>query len=46
MRQRPHGTEVEHADQPDMQGTFFTYNYVLFCIMFIIVAPRVIDLGL
>ena len=36
--------EVEHADQPDMQGTFYTYNY--FCIMFNIVAPRVIDLGI
>ena len=36
--------EAEHADQPDMQGTFYTCNY--FCIMFIIVAPRVIDLGL
>ena len=37
--------EAEHADQPDMQGTFYTCNYY-FCIMFIIVAPRVIDLGL
>ena len=37
--------EVEHADQPDMQGTFYTCNYY-FYIMFIIVAPRVIDLGL
>ena len=36
--------EAELADQPDMQGTFYTYNY--FCIMFIIVAPRVIDLGI
>ena len=36
--------EAEHADQPDMQVTFYTCNY--FCIMFIIVAPRVIDLGL
>ena len=36
--------EAEHADQPDMQGTFYTYNY--FRIMFIIVAPRGIDLGL
>ena len=36
--------EAEHADQPDMQGTFYTYNY--FCIMSIIVAPRVIELGL
>ena len=25
--------EAEHADQPDMQGTFYTCNY--FCIMFI-----------
>ena len=23
-RQRPHGTEAEHADQPDVQGTFNT----------------------
>ena len=23
-RQRPHGTEAEHANQPDMQGTFYT----------------------
>ena len=37
--------EAEHADQPDMQGTFYTCNY-FFCIMFIIIAPRVIDLGL
>ena len=22
-RQRSHSTEVEHADQPDMQGTFY-----------------------
>ena len=29
--------EAEHADQPDMQGMFYTCNY--FCIMFIIVAP-------
>ena len=36
--------EAEHADQPDMQGTFYTCNY--FCIMFIIVASRVIDFGL
>ena len=36
--------EAEHADQPDMQGTFYTCNY--FCITFIIVAPCVIDLGL
>ena len=36
--------EAEHVDQPDMQGTFYTCNY--FCIMFIIVAPLVIDLGL
>ena len=36
--------QAEHVDQPDMQGTFYTCNY--FCIMFIIVAPRVIDLGL
>ena len=36
--------EDEHANQPDMQGTFYTCNY--FCIMFIIVAPRVIDLGI
>ena len=40
--------EAEHADQSDMQGTFYTCNYVFFffCIMFIIVAPCVIDLGL
>ena len=37
--------KAEHADQPDMQSTFYTCNY-FFCIMFIIVAPRVIDLGL
>ena len=24
-RQRSHGTEAEHADQPDMQGMFYTY---------------------
>ena len=36
--------EAKHADQPDMQGTFYTYNY--FCIMFIIVAPCVIGLGI
>ena len=36
--------EAEHADQPDMQGTFYTCNY--FCIMFIIVTPCVIDLGI
>ena len=36
--------EAEHADQPDMQGMFYTCNY--FCIMFIIVASCVIDLGL
>ena len=23
-RQRSHGTEAEHADQPDMQSTFYT----------------------
>ena len=23
-RQRSHGTEAEHVDQPDMQGTFYT----------------------
>ena len=23
-RQRPHGIEAEHADQPDVQGTFCT----------------------
>ena len=23
-RQRSHGTEAEHADQPNMQGTFYT----------------------
>ena len=38
--------EAEHADQPDMQGTFYTCNFFFFCIMFIIVAPRMIDLGL
>ena len=36
--------EAEQADQPDMQGTFYTCNY--FCIMFIIVAPCVIGLSL
>ena len=36
--------DAEHADQSDMQGTFYTYNY--FHIMFIIVAPHRIDLGL
>ena len=36
--------EAEHADQMDMQGAFYTCNY--FCIMLIIVAKRVIDLGL
>ena len=36
--------EAEHTDQPNMQGTFYTCNY--FCIMFIIVAPCVIGLGL
>ena len=25
-RQRSHGTEAEHADHPDMQGTFYTFN--------------------
>ena len=29
--------EVEHADQSNMKGTLYTYNY--FCIMFIIVEP-------
>ena len=43
-RQRSHGTETERSNQPDMQGTFYTCNY--FCIMFIIVAPCVIDLGI
>ena len=37
--------EAGHADQPDLQGTFYTCNY-FFCIIFIIVAPCVIDLGL
>ena len=23
-RQKPHVTEAEHADQPDVQGTFYT----------------------
>ena len=23
-RQKPHGTEAEHANQPDVQGTFYT----------------------
>ena len=23
-RQRSHGTEAEHADRPDMKGTFYT----------------------
>ena len=36
--------EAEHTDQPDIQGTFYTCTY--FCIMFIIVAPCVIDLGI
>ena len=36
--------EAEHTDQLDIQGTFYTRTY--FCIMFIIVAPRVIDLGI
>ena len=36
--------EAKHADQPVMQGTFYTCNY--FRIMFIIVALRGIDLGL
>ena len=36
--------KAEHTDQPDIQGTFYTRTY--FCIMFIIVAPRVIDLDI
>ena len=36
--------EAEHTDQPDIQGTLYTLNY--FCIMFIFVAPCMIDLGL
>ena len=35
--------EVEHTDQSDIQGTFYTRNY--FCIMFIIVTSCVIGLG-
>ena len=35
--------EAEHANQPDMQGSFYTCNY--FCIMFIIIASCVIGLG-
>ena len=30
-RQRSHSTEAEHADQPDMQGTFYTCNYFASC---------------
>ena len=36
--------EAEHTDQPDIQGIFYTRTY--FFIMFIIVAPRVIDLDI
>ena len=36
--------EAENTDQPDIQGTFYTHTY--FCIMFIIVASHVIDLGI
>ena len=28
-RQRSHGTKVEHVDQPDMQGTFYTCIFFL-----------------
>ena len=35
--------QTERSDQSDMKGTFYTCNY--FCIMFVIVSPRVIDLG-
>ena len=35
---------AEHANQQNIQGTFYTRNY--FCIMFIIVAFGVIDLGI
>ena len=37
--------EAEHADQPDMQVHFIP-AFVFLCIMFIIVASCVIDLGL
>ena len=36
--------QTKRSDHPNMQGTFYTCNY--FCIMFVIVAPRVIDLVL
>ena len=36
--------EAEHTDHPDIQGTFYTRNDL--CIMYIIVASRVIGLGL
>ena len=36
--------EAEHTDHPDIQSTFYTRNYL--CIMYIIVASRVIGLGL
>ena len=40
--------QAECADQPDMQGTFLLLHvfFKLGCIIFIIVASRVIDLGL
>ena len=43
-RQRSHGTEAEHVDHLDMQGTFYTCICFLF-IMFIN-ASCVIGLGL
>ena len=44
-RQGSHGTEAEHADQLDMQGTFYTCICFSKCIMFIN-ASCVIGLGL
>ena len=41
--------QSEHADQPDLQGTFLLLHLltrVFGCIIFIIVASCVIDLGL
>ena len=37
--------EAEHVDQPDMQNTFYTYNYFFASCSFIN-ASCVIDLGL
>ena len=36
--------KAKHTDQLDIQGTFYTHNYL--CIMFIIVASRVRGLGI